>query len=234
MERAAQETERRRLEAAKETERQRQETERQRQETERQMKEARQETERLHQENERQMKESKQEAERLHQEHERKMEKMQKEMHDSAKRLDKQMGDLGLRFGDFAEEMVKAGVLDKVNALGYRFTDFDENHVLRDTATGQRIAEIDLVLYDGDVVMAVEVKTKLETADVRDHIKRLEKMRAYGENKVWEQRKLLGAVAGAVVSKEVKAFALGHGLFLISQSGESLKVEPPEPGVREW
>ncbi|GHV91636.1 hypothetical protein AGMMS50268_21390 [Spirochaetia bacterium] len=164
----------------------------------------------------------------------RELKEMQKEMRDSAKQLNKQMGDLGLRFGDLAEEMVKAGILDKVNALGYRFVDFDENHVLRDTATGQRIAEIDLVLYDGDAVMAVEVKTKLETEDVKDHIIRLDKMRANAQNKVWEHRKLLSAVAGAVISKEVKAFALNHGFFLICQSGENLKVEPPSGAAREW
>jgi hypothetical protein len=174
------------------------------------------------------------ETERMFQETDRKFQEMQKEMHDSAKRLDKQMGDLGLRFGELAEEMVKAGILDKVNALGYQFTDLDERFSLRDTSTGRRIAEIDIVLYDGDAVMAVEVKTKPNAKDVNEHIERLEKMRTYAAGKVWENRKLIAAVAGSVVIKDVREYALKHGIFVISQSGENLKVERPLASVREW
>ncbi|GHU08415.1 hypothetical protein FACS1894151_04270 [Spirochaetia bacterium] len=228
------ETDRQMREAREETERQaraaREETDRQiraaREETERQAREAREETERQARETD----QKRQEAERLARES---WEKTEKELRESAKRLDKQMGDLGLRFGDFTEEMVKAGILDKVNALGYRYVDFDDNYVLRDS-NGRRLAEIDLVLYDGDSIMAVEVKTKLTTEDVKDHVQRLEKMRSYSQYQVWNNKKLLGAVAGAIVSDNVRDYAFKQGFFVVSQSGETCKVEPPEPTIREW
>jgi hypothetical protein len=82
--------------------------------------------------------------------------------------------------------------------------------------------------------MAVEVKTKLVTTDVQDHIRRLEKLRKYAAGQEWENKKLLGGIAGAVVDGNVREYALNQGLFLISQSGESLKVESPLGSIREW
>jgi hypothetical protein len=83
-------------------------------------------------------------------------------------------------------------------------------------------------------MMAVEVKTKLTTADVKDHLKRLKKMRTFAPGQIWEHKKLLGAVAGAIVNKNVRDFALKEGLFVVSQSGENLKVEAPQPPAHEW
>jgi hypothetical protein len=51
--------------------------------------------------------------------------------------------------------------------------------------------------------MLVEVKTKPTTKDVKDHIKRLEKMRKYADLH-GDKRTFLGAVAGAVMTDNRK------------------------------
>ncbi|GHU23161.1 hypothetical protein FACS1894164_06980 [Spirochaetia bacterium] len=174
-----------------------------------------------------------QETDRKFQEMQNEMKESANEMKESAKRLDKKMGDLGLSFGALAEEMVKAGIMEKFNALGFQFAEISPDHVVKDSQ-GRRLFEIDIMLWDGGAVMAVEVKTKLEQDDVEDHLRRLENMRKQSKGRTWENKKLLGAVAGAVVKKEVRKFALSQGLFLVTQSGDTMQIERPLPVVREW
>ena len=55
--------------------------------------------------------------------------------------------------------------------------------------------EIDFILEDGSKAMLVEVKVKPTIPDVKEHIKRLNKMRAYSDLR-GDTRAFLGAVAG--------------------------------------
>jgi len=49
-----------------------------------------------------------------------------------------------------------------------------------------------------------------------------------------DKRKFLGAVAGVVVTEEVKNYALNQGLFLIEPSGENFNITPPNGEPKEW
>ena len=82
----------------------------------------------------------------------------------------------------------------------------------------------------------IEVKTTLETADVRRHIERLEKYRRYANASSGDKRRFIGAVAGAVVSDETAAFAQDNGLYVIVQSGKAVEIVTPPEGFRakEW
>jgi hypothetical protein len=46
-----------------------------------------------------------------------------------------------------------------------------------------------------------------------------------------DTRKLLGAVAGAIVPPELRNYVLKKGFYLIEQSGDTVKIEPPEDFV---
>jgi hypothetical protein len=93
---------------------------------------------------------------------------------------------------------------------------------------------VDLLLENGDTVLAVEVKTTLTSADVRDHLERMGKLRRYADEHQ-DRRKLLGAVAGAIASNEVKAYAVKNGFFVLEQSGDTVKISVPEDfKPREW
>ena len=81
--------------------------------------------------------------------------------------------------------------------------------------------------------MLVEVKTTLTTEDVNDHIVRLEKMRNYADLH-GDKRSFLGAVAGVVMTSNVKEYALGQGFYVIEPSGETFNITPPIGKPKEW
>jgi hypothetical protein len=69
---------------------------------------------------------------------------------------------------------------------------------------------------------------------VPEHIERLEKLRKHW-NKRGETRILRGAIAGAIFPESVKRAALKAGLYVIVQSGDTMKIEVPNGFVpREW
>jgi len=87
--------------------------------------------------------------------------------------------------------------------------------------------------------MLVEVKAKLTEARINGHIERLEKMREYADLH-GDKRAFLGAVAGVVVTEEVRNFALNQGFYLIQPCcptdslGESFTITPPNGEHKEW
>jgi hypothetical protein len=50
-----------------------------------------------------------------------------------------------------------------------------------------------------------------------------------------DRRRLVGAVAGAVMSDGVKPYALKNGFYVIEQSGDTVAIDMPEGFVpKEW
>ncbi|MDR1445275.1 MAG: hypothetical protein LBI90_00120 [Treponema sp.] len=146
---------------------------------------------------------------------------------------DRKISKLGSKLGDLIEEMIFPNIMEKFNHLGYAFGRAATNVRYRD-ARGEYIAEVDILLENGDVVLAVEVKTTLTNNDVRDHLVRMEKLRSYADEHQ-DKRKLLGAAAGAIASEEVKSFAIKSGFFVLEQSGDTIRISVPKDfKPREW
>ena len=116
-------------------------------------------------------------------------------------------------------------------AFGYKITQYARNHVFRNAETSES-GEMDLYLYDGDVVILIEAKTNLKTDDVRKHIDRLVKYRRCVETNLSDHRRyrFIGAVAGAVVEDNVVAYAQKQGLYVIVQSGRAVEMIPSPEG----
>ncbi|MDR0586405.1 MAG: DUF3782 domain-containing protein [Treponema sp.] len=149
------------------------------------------------------------------------------------KETDRKISKLGSRIGDLAEELFIPNILEKFNKLNYVFGKVAPNVCYRDSR-GLYITEVDILLENGDTVLAVEVKTSLTDMDVRDHLKRMEKLRRYADEH-GDKRKLMGAVAGAIASDGVKAFAAKNGFFVLEQSGDTVRISVPEGFTpREW
>jgi enamine deaminase RidA (YjgF/YER057c/UK114 family) len=108
----------------------------------------------------------------------------------------------------------------------YWFNHLSRNHELEDQ-NKKRLAEVDVLLENGEYAMAVEVKTHLTTEDVKDHVKRMGILRRVADEH-GDRRKYLGAVAGAVIDQEVSAYAAKSGFYVISPSGETVDIEIPE------
>jgi hypothetical protein len=157
-----------------------------------------------------------QETDRIVQETARQMKETDRQM----KETDRKISKLGSRIGDLVEEFVFPDILEKFEKPGYVFGKAARRVCCQDTR-GIHIAEVDILLENGDTALAVEVKTRLTTADVRDHMEHMEKLRLYADGH-GDRRKLLGAVAGAIASKEVKAFAVKIRIQSRESSGESM------------
>jgi outer membrane scaffolding protein for murein synthesis (MipA/OmpV family) len=89
------------------------------------------------------------------------------------------------------------------------------------------------MLENGDKAMLIEAKTKLTDERIDKHILRLEKMRKYADLH-GDKRIFLGAVAGIVVTDEVKDYALSKGFYFIEYSGENFYITPPSGKPKEW
>ena len=155
-----------------------------------------------------------------------------KEMAKQQKETDKQLGKLGKRMGEVVEYMVAPNLREKFRELGYDFPKANPNSDVSDK-TNNIFLEIDVMLENGDKAMLVEVKTKLTTEHVKSHIERLEKMRKYADFR-GDKRPFLGAVAGVVMTPNVKDYALKQGFFVVEPSGETFNITPPNNKPKEW
>ena len=186
-------------------------------------------------ETDRQMKENAERLDRQMQETDRKMQETDRKMQETDRKMqetDRRLGKLGIRMGEVIEYMVAPNLREKFRELGYDFPQANQNSDVSDRKN-KIFLEIDVKLENGDKVMLVEVKTKPTTKDVKDHIKRLDKMRVYADLH-GDKRTFLGAVAGAVMTDNVKEYALKQGFFVIEPSGETFNIIPPNGKPKEW
>ncbi|MDR2070178.1 MAG: hypothetical protein LBP81_01990 [Treponema sp.] len=175
----------------------------------------------MFQENARQQKET----ERMLKEMGAETDRWMKETALQMKETDKKIGRLGSRLGEVIENLMSPKLHEKFEELGFSFTRSSRNHELKDP-NKQRLAEIDVLLENGEYVLAVEVKTHLRTEDVQDHVKRMGILRRVADEQQ-DKRKYLGAVAGAVIDQEVTAYAEKTGFYVIVPSGETVDIEVP-------
>jgi hypothetical protein len=156
-----------------------------------------------------------------------------KETDRQMKETDRKLGNLGGRFGELIEHLVAPNLLDKFNDLGFNFGRAGPNVVFK-TPQGIFIAEVDILLENGDTALAVEVKAKLTIPEVREHLNRMEKLRRYADEH-GDKRRFLGAVAGAIISEGAKPFAIKNGFYVVQQTGDTVKIDVPEGFVpKKW
>ncbi|GHV92660.1 hypothetical protein AGMMS50268_31630 [Spirochaetia bacterium] len=142
------------------------------------------------------------------------------------------VGDLGNKFGDEAEYTMIPGLPEKFKQFGFDFGAISRNRKINNDKHDIH-AEIDAFLENGTQAMAVEVKAKLQTGDVDDHIKRMEKIRKHADI-VGDKRELFGALAATIVQDKPRDYALENGFYVIEPSGEDVKVIKPGSEPRVW
>jgi hypothetical protein len=214
----------------KEAEERRKEAEERQKEAEERRKEA--------EERRKEAEEQRKEAEEQRKEAEERQKKLDRQFDEMAKQrklYDKKIGDLHNSFGKLAEHLVLPGITKRFNELGFHFQEiFQGSHKLVDSE-GEVLAEIDILLENGETVIAVEVKTKPDEEDIERHIERVEILRDFRLHKKNERKKVMGAMAGAIFPKHVKDAAYKAGLYVIVQSGDTMKIEMPSGWKpREW
>jgi hypothetical protein len=182
----------------------------------------------------RELREFQQETARQMRETNRKMLETDRKMQETAQQMretDHKISRLGSRIGDLIEHLTAANILERFRDLGYEFTRVSRNNKIKD-GRNHVMAELDILLENGDYAMAVEVKSLLTVADVKDHINRMETLRRYADAHE-DRRKYLSSVAGALIEDEARAFALEGGIYVIEHAGEAIHIVAPRT-VRAW
>ena len=222
------EQERQQREQEREQERQQREQERQQREQER---EQERQQERLLREQERQQREQEREQERQQREQER--QQREQERKEWEKKWDKALAATNKKvaevtdvLGLFAEEQVAPAVLRL-------FSQFDWNlrmvmqRVKVTNERGDVVAEVDLLLVNDTVSVAVEVKNRLRKDDIDEHLERIAKMQKY-PSKAFAETRLYGAVAAMIADPSLINYALKKGLAVIVPSGEAVEMRVPD------
>jgi hypothetical protein len=147
------------------------------------------------------------------------------------KETDRKIGRLGSRLGDLIEHLTASNIVEEFRKQNYDFTRVSRNNKIKDEKN-RILAEIDILLENGEFAMVVEVKSRLTLADVKEHIKRMETLRRYADLH-GDRRKFVSSVSGALIDEEARDFALHSGLYVLEHPGERVQIHAPET-VRAW
>ena len=130
-------------------------------------------------------------------------------------KLGKQIGGLGNRLGEFVEGVVRPGLVRLFRQWG-----LDVHRALHDVGGNKNgvALQVDILVANDVDAVAVEVKSKLCSEDVDEHVERLGKFKILFPE--FASKRLLGAVAAMVIPDEAAAYAGKKGLFVIGQQGE--------------
>jgi hypothetical protein len=156
-------------------------------------------------------------------------------MAEKVDRVTSNVGGLNQSMGDLIETLFAPHLGEKFDAYNYNLKRIFNRVPIYDDDSRLR-SDIDILLSNTNVCMAVEVKRWLEkTSHVDDHIKRMELIRQYPPAEV-KGKKLLGAIVGAVVTPEAREYAEQNGFFVLELTGEDVRLlEPPKNfQPKEW
>jgi hypothetical protein len=137
-------------------------------------------------------------------------------------------GGLSNNFGAMAENMVGPSIAKRFNEIRFHFNLVANKGSEITDENGKTIAQVDILLENGETVIAVEVKAKPAIKDIAHHIKQLKIVREKWLSIKNERKRVLGAIAGAIFDKTVKDAVRDAGLFVIVQSGDTMKIEMTE------
>ncbi|MDR0457213.1 MAG: hypothetical protein LBH20_11090, partial [Treponema sp.] len=115
--------------------------------------------------------------------------------------------------------------------LGFEFTTISRNHIIKNKRK-EHLAEIDILLEDGEYAMVVEVKSIFNKNDVIEHQERMKIVREYADKR-GDKRKYLAAVAGATIDGTAREYALESGIYVIEQTGDTVRIKAP-PSLTYW
>lgn len=129
------------------------------------------------------------------------------------------VNNLTTRWGRFVEEMVEPAVVQLFQERGIDVTQTMSR--LKSKRPGAAM-EIDILAVNGSELVAVECKSRLSKDDVDDFLDRLQRFKlAFPQFRDFQ---VYGAVAGIEIDQGIDSYAYRRGLFVIKQSGETVKI----------
>ncbi|MDR1218841.1 MAG: hypothetical protein LBK73_04445 [Treponema sp.] len=151
----------------------------------------------------------------------------------TVERVSQNVGGLNRSLGELIETLIAARLWEKfpeynLKRAYQRMPVFDEK--------SRVLTDIDILLSNTGVAMAVEVKRELnKKEDVSDHLKRMELIRKHPPAEAAGKR-LFGAMAGGVVDPDVQRYACESGFYVLELSGETVRLVPQPEGFepKQW
>ena len=130
---------------------------------------------------------------------------------------------LSSRWGAFVENLVAPAALRRFQGQGFAV---QEVYQRVKSERGSQNLEIDILVVDDTVAVAIEVKSRLTQRNLRQFLKNLDRFKTAFPH--YADYQLYGAVAAIEMDGDVDRYAINQGLFLIQQSGESVKISNTE------
>jgi hypothetical protein len=184
---------------------------------------AQKETERRFQETERLLKEQSQETDR-------RIREQSEETDRRIREVNKQIGDLGGKWGRFVENMVAPACETLFLKRGIPVHQVSQR--MKKRLNGQTL-EIDVLVTNENHVLVVEVKSSLGVNDVKNLMDDLNQFREFFPE--YSQKQLYGAVAGIEIEEGADKYAYRQGLFVLAQAGEAVSIlNNPDFEPRNW
>ena len=127
---------------------------------------------------------------------------------------------------DFSEDFFYRGLENKSELCGIKYEEVGRLERKRKKLQG----EYDIVLYNGDTIIVIEVKYKLHPKDVQDfYDRKLPNFRLLFPE--YSDKKIVGGVAGLNVPTDSVILAQSLGLIVLCSSGENISVANAEDFV---
>lgn len=135
------------------------------------------------------------------------------------KEICKRVDGLSSKWGLFMEELLVPSVKHLFNERGITV-----KKVLQCVKIHKRgtTTEIDLMVINREYVVLFDVKSTLAVENINELLKKLARFKSFFPE--YADRKVIGAVAGIVFDEGADRYAYKSGLFVIGQSGETVKI----------
>jgi hypothetical protein len=166
----------------------------------------------------------------------RKTEETVRKMAEKVDRDTANIGGLNRSVGELIETLIAARLWEKFDAYPFDLKQAYQRMPIYEGSTSHILTDIDILLANGEYVMAVEVKRELDSKkDVDHHLKRMELILKYPPAQC-KGKKLLGAMAGGTVNPDVQTYAHSVGFFVLELTGDSVRLAKPPMGFtpHQW
>jgi hypothetical protein len=159
------------------------------------------------------------EANRLAAERAAEADRRMKELEKVAANTSREVAGLTTRWGQFVENLVEPGVVRLFQERGIQVKETAQRKISNRLEAPM---EIDIWAVDGDVAVAIEVKSRLSRGDVDGFLDTLSRFRLafphYGDYRIY------GAVAAIEIDRGVDRYAYQRGLWVIKQTGDTVTL----------
>jgi hypothetical protein len=151
--------------------------------------------------------------------------------------------DLGPSVGELYDHEVVPHIVEKFCNLGFRFCSVSGSYEITLDKSKQLYANFDSVLESRETYIGIVVSRRISDENVDEEegkdrykynpvkglVRSLEVFRLHRDKiGVDSEKKIYGALAGAVMSDKAKAAALKAGLYVVVPSGDTVKIDVPE------